>query len=121
MSDAAPEQELELSADRTRELLGQGALLVDVRQDNEWEAGRIPGSIHVEMNELTSRAGEIPRDRPLVFVCRGGSRSAMAAQAFREAGYDAHSLSGGVTAWSDEARPLEPPGGEIVAPPLAPR
>ena len=62
--------------------------LIDVRTDSEWEAGRLAGARHVEVNALTSEAGSIPRDRSVVFYCRSGNRSGMAAQAFREAGLD---------------------------------
>ena len=68
------------------------------------------------MNELTAHAEEIPRDRPVIFYCRSGNRSSMAAAAFREAGYDAHNLGGGIAAWNDEGRPLEPADGEVAVP-----
>lgn len=90
--------------------------LVDVRQAYEWEAGRIAGARHIEMNELTSRAEELPRDRAVVFYCRGGNRSAMAAEAFRQAGYDARNLAGGISAWSELGMPLDPADGEVAGP-----
>ena len=70
--------------------------LIDVRRDYEHEAGHIAGSRHIEMNDLTAKAGSIPKDRPVVFYCRGGSRSAMAAEAFSQAGFDAHNMTGGI-------------------------
>ena len=74
-------------------------VIVDVREPEELEEGRFPGARHVAMAELNEQAGSIPRDRPVVFACRTGSRSAMAAQAFRMAGWDAHNLAGGIEAW----------------------
>jgi rhodanese-related sulfurtransferase len=82
--------------------------IVDVRTDEEWGEGRIAGSRHVELNELTAAADSIDRDRPVVFVCSGGNRSAMAAEAFRLSGYDAYSLAGGLASWTDQGRELEP-------------
>jgi rhodanese-related sulfurtransferase len=74
----------------------------------------MPGSIHIELNDLTARAEEIGKERPVVFVCRTGNRSAMAADAFREAGRDAHNMAGGLVAWVDVGLPLEPEGGEVL-------
>jgi rhodanese-related sulfurtransferase len=94
---------------------GEGEL-IDVRRDYEHEAGHIAGSRQIEMNDLTASAGFIPKDRPVVFYCRGGSRSAMAAEAFSQAGFDAHNMTGGIVAWADQGLPLEPEGGEVVRP-----
>lgn len=81
--------------------------IVDVRTDEEWGEARIAGSRHVELNELTAAAESIDRERPVVFICSGGNRSAMAAEAFRTSGYDAHSLAGGLTAWIEQGQELE--------------
>ncbi len=107
--------EHELSPERVAELAAAGeAELIDVRQDYEWEAGRIAGARHLEVNDLTAHADSIPRDRPVVFYCRSGSRSGMAAAAFREAGWDAHNMAGGISAWADEGRELEPEDGLVA-------
>jgi hydroxyacylglutathione hydrolase/adenylyltransferase/sulfurtransferase len=87
------------------------AQLVDVREDYEWEAGRIPGSRHVALSAVGASAETIDRDSPVVFVCRVGGRSTMAAHAFRQAGYDAYSLAGGVLAWAGSGLPFE---GEVA-------
>jgi rhodanese-related sulfurtransferase len=102
-----PEQVAELSESGDAEL-------IDVRRDYEFEAGHIAGARHVEVNELTSQAGSIPKDRPVVFYCRGGSRSGMAAEAFRQAGYDAHNMDGGLAAWHERGLPLDPDDGEVA-------
>jgi rhodanese-related sulfurtransferase len=88
--------------------------VVDVRENYEREAGHIAGSRHIPLVELSSRAGEIESERPVVFYCRVGSRSDMAAQAFRAAGTRALSMRGGLVRWTSENRPLSPEGG-IVA------
>jgi rhodanese-related sulfurtransferase len=98
------------------ELIEAGATLIDVRRPYEFEAGHLEGARNVEMNELTAHADEIPRERPVVFYCRTGNRSSMAADAFHQAGYDAHNLAGGIEAWSAEGRSLEPADGEVRAP-----
>jgi rhodanese-related sulfurtransferase len=81
--------------------------LIDVRETYEVEAGRIAGSRHVSLSELTGRADEIDRDRPVVFYCRVGGRSAMATQAFQGAGYEAHNMTGGIVAWDAAELPID--------------
>ena len=91
------------------------AQLVDVREPDEREAGRIPDdAIHIELDRLSEQAGAIDRGRPVVFYCRTGSRSAMAAQAFAAAGFEAHNLDGGLKAWVADGLPLEPPDGRVA-------
>ena len=82
--------------------------LVDVRTPEERAAGRIPDdSAHIPFDELAARAGELDRDRPVVFYCRSGDRSAAAADAFAASGFDAQSLVGGIVAWKESGRPVE--------------
>jgi rhodanese-related sulfurtransferase len=88
--------------------------LVDVRTAEERAAGRIPSdSAHIPFEELLARAGELDKERPIVFYCRVGERSAAAADAFAASGYDAASLAGGIVAWQENGRPVE---GEIGHP-----
>ena len=96
-------------------LLDQGGVeLIDVREPEEYEAGRIAGSRPVPLNELTGQAATIARDRPVIFYCRSGSRSAMAAEAFRGAGFDAHNLTGGLLEWEAGGLPLDPADGRVA-------
>ena len=88
MADAQGESR-EVSRDEARKLIDEGAQLVDVRADHEWEVGRIAGADHVPLPELPQRLDEIDKDRPVVVYCRGGNRSTMATDALAEAGYDA--------------------------------
>ncbi len=88
--------------------------LVDVREPYEHEAGRIEGARHIELERLASEAGTIDRDRPVVFYCRLGARSGMAANAFRRAGYDARSMVGGLERWHAEGRPIVPEDGHVA-------
>ena len=104
MSDS----ELEVSTDHTATALADGsAQLVDVREEYERAAGRIAGSRHIELGRLAAEAETLDRDRPVIFHCHVGSRSLMAAQAFRQAGFDAYSMAGGIEAWEQEGRPVE--------------
>jgi rhodanese-related sulfurtransferase len=104
----------EVSRDEARKLIDEGAQLVDVRADHEWEVGRIAGATHVPLPELPQRLEEIDKDRPVVVYCRGGNRSTMATDALAEAGYDAAKLSEGIVGWSEEDLPLEPEGGYVA-------
>ena len=106
--------DIEVTPAQARELAESGAQLIDVRESYEHEAGRIAGARHIELERLASQADTIDRARPVVFHCRLGSRSAMAAQAFRAAGYDAWSMAGGLQRWFDEDLPLEPDGGHVA-------
>ncbi len=88
--------------------------VIDVREGYEREAGHIAGTRHIELVDLTAQAGTIERERPVVFYCRVGSRSDMAAQAFRASGFQAHSMLGGLVRWAQEGRPLEPADGHVA-------
>jgi rhodanese-related sulfurtransferase len=105
----------ELTPTQVREALETGdVVLIDVREPYEWEAGRIPGATHIELERLASRADEVPTDRPIVFQCRLGLRSAMAMQAFRASGWDAYHMGGGITRWVREGLPIEPDDGYVA-------
>jgi rhodanese-related sulfurtransferase len=97
------------------ELHARGEIaLVDVREPHEHEAGRIGGERLIPLAELPAQAATLDQDRPLVFYCRSGSRSAMATDAFRSAGYDAHNMAGGLLEWTAAGLPLEPDGGYVA-------
>jgi rhodanese-related sulfurtransferase len=113
-SDTATETGIEPA--RAAELIEAGADAIDVRRSEEWDAGRIAGARHIEINELQGEAESIPKDRPVVFYCRSGSRSSLAAAAFRLAGWDAYNLEGGLDAWAAEGLALDPPDGEVAQP-----
>ena len=106
----------ELEPAQADELIESGAELIDVRRPYEYEGGHLAGARNVEMNELSAAADSISRERPVLFYCRTGDRSGMAAQAFREAGYDAYNLAGGIVAWAGAGRSLEPDSGGVVQP-----
>jgi rhodanese-related sulfurtransferase len=108
--------EIEVTPEHTAEALADGsAQVIDVREPYEREAGYIPGSRHVELQALAAQADTVDRDRPVIFQCRSGARSLMAAQAFRRAGYDAWSMAGGLEQWVAEGREIEPADGKVAA------
>ncbi|MHB8657219.1 MAG: rhodanese-like domain-containing protein [Solirubrobacteraceae bacterium] len=89
-------------------LLEQGEIqLIDVREAAEFDAGRIPAGRLIELVVLGEQAASIDRGRPVIFYCRSGARSAMAAQAFRRAGFDAHNMAGGLLEWARQGLPFE--------------
>jgi rhodanese-related sulfurtransferase len=88
--------------------------LIDVREPYEHEAGHIPRDRHIELTALSSQAGALEAERAVVFYCRTGSRSLMAAQAFRASGFEAYSMAGGLLRWAQEGRDLAPQGGRVA-------
>jgi len=101
----------EVSREEAQKLVDEGAQLVDVRAEHEWEAGRIAGAVHLPLAELAERTGELDPERPVVLYCRGGNRSTMATDALADAGFDAAKLSEGIVGWEQAGLPLEPEGG----------
>jgi rhodanese-related sulfurtransferase len=104
----------EVGREEAKKMIDAGAQLVDVRTDHEWEAGHIPGAVHIELPQLASRVDEIDRDRPVIFYCRSDNRSDMAAAALGEAGYDTAKLAEGATGWEEEGLELEPKDGYVA-------
>ena len=78
-----------------------GALLLDVRNPDEWQAGHPEGAAWIPMGELAERQEELPTDREIVVICKVGGRSARVAEALIAAGYDAANVAGGAEAWQD--------------------
>jgi rhodanese-related sulfurtransferase len=109
------DRDIEVTPEHTESALADaGAQVVDVREPYEREAGHIPGSVHIGLQELAARAQTLDRDRPVIFTCRTGARSLMAAQAFRQAGFDAWSMAGGLELWVAEGREIEPANGQVA-------
>ena len=106
-------------ADLPQASQGPGApVYLDVREDEEFAAGHVPGALHVPLAELPERAGELP-DAPVLTLCRTGGRAGRAAVWLREHGRDATVVEGGSIAWAQAGRPLvaegdEPEGGPYV-------
>jgi rhodanese-related sulfurtransferase len=87
--------------------VSEDALLLDVRDGDEWAAGHAPAAQHVPMMEIPARLGELPRDREVVVVCRVGARSAQVVAFLLNQGFDqVANLAGGMYAWEAAGRPL---------------
>jgi len=84
-------------------------VVLDVRDDDEWEAGHIPGSIHIPFGELPERLAELPRDRQIAAICSAGKRSGVAASILQREGFERvlHVAEGGVGTWKRSGRPVE--------------
>jgi rhodanese-related sulfurtransferase len=91
------------------------AVLLDVREDDEWAAGHIAGAVHVPMNRVPQQLqldpGALTPDASIVVVCKMGGRSAQVTTWLRQQGYDAVNLSGGMLAWAGANRPMESTNG----------
>jgi rhodanese-related sulfurtransferase len=111
-----PATDIDVDPAQVAEWLAEDPALqvIDVREVYEREAGHIADTRHIELVSLTAAAATVERERPVVFYCRVGARSQMAAQAFRASGYEAYSMTGGLRRWADEGRPLSPEGGSVA-------
>ena len=89
----------QLTAAEAVAMLRDGALLLDVRELDEWNAGHAPEATHIPMGELGAQIGRVDPAQPIIIICRSGRRSDHAAAALRNAGYDAYNFSGGMHAW----------------------
>ena len=98
-----------LAAERsTSEPQERAPLLVDVRTPGERQQKRIAGSVHLPLNHLEERLGDLPADRPLVLYCAGGYRSSIAASLLQRHGFaDVSEIAGGITAWEAANLPVE--------------
>ncbi len=90
-----------------RRLASREAVLIDVREPDEWQEGHVAGAAHIPLGDLTARLAEVPRDRPVLLFCRSGNRSGRATALLREQGYDqATNVEGGITAWQRAGLPV---------------
>ncbi|MFP7833247.1 rhodanese-like domain-containing protein [Marisediminicola sp. LYQ134] len=108
MSDA-PGAIPTVTAAEARSAIDTGdGVLVDVREQNEWDKGHAPEASLLPMSQLSERVTELSADTRLLVVCHSGQRSARVTSALVGAGYDAVSVAGGMIAWHAD-------GGEIVS------
>lgn len=94
----------ELQAELTSE---SAPFLLDVREPYEWQQVRMPGAVHIPMNDIPQRVDELPHDSPIVVICAHGSRSYGVAGYLLEEGYTARSLAGGLSGWARDGGPVE--------------
>jgi rhodanese-related sulfurtransferase len=93
-------------------MVDEGATLLDVRHQDEWDAGHVPDAVFLPLDQLGDRYTELPTEQPIVVICRSGARSAKAAEALVGAGYQAVNLAGGMKAWVAEGLPCVTDAGE---------
>jgi molybdopterin/thiamine biosynthesis adenylyltransferase/rhodanese-related sulfurtransferase len=109
----AREQVAEVQVDELAERLKQGnpPLVVDVREQHEWDEGHIPGAVHVPRGHLESRIGGVASpDRELVLSCASGMRSLLAGRTLQEMGFPSvRSLAGGFTRWKQSGQDYDVP------------
>lgn len=90
-------------------LINDDALVLDVREDSEWNAGHIPDAKHIPLGRLNARVGELDKfkDKPIVVNCRSGHRSNRACAMLKKSGFaNVHNLSGGIMAWQQANLPV---------------
>lgn len=86
----------------------EDVLVLDVREQWEYDEGHIPGVTLIPMNEVSSRLNEIPTDIPVIVTCRSGNRSGQVTEYLREQGFDnVHNMEGGILAWEAAGLPVE--------------
>ena len=95
-----------LIATEAQQAVTDGALLLDVRELQEWRAGHAPQARHLALGQLQDRLAELPTDTQIITVCRSGRRSAMAARLLTRHGYTASNLTGGMNAWAAAGLPV---------------
>ena len=112
MSSPVPEVTVQEAADAAA---GNSVLLLDVREDDEWEAGHAPGAVHMPLGSLDPK--QLRADAPVVAVCRSGNRSGTAAELLAQGGIDVVNMAGGMIAWAAAGLPViaaDGSAGEIV-------
>lgn len=96
---------------RATALIADGAVLLDVREPAEWRAGHAPRARHIPLGQLAARLAELPADRPVITVCRSGTRSRQAAALLAREGRHVHNLTGGMRAWASAGMAMQAKGG----------
>jgi rhodanese-related sulfurtransferase len=96
--------DLEIDVDRFASASADGAVVIDVRQTEEYVTGHVAGAELMPLGDVVARLDEIPADRPVYVICQTGGRSLKAAQFLRAQGYDATSVAGGTKAWIESGR-----------------
>nr|WP_223884873.1 rhodanese-like domain-containing protein [Nocardia colli] len=85
---------------------GPRAILLDVREDDEWQLGHAPGAVHIPMVDVPARVDELDYDVDLYVICRQGGRSLQVVEYLTHIGFDAIQVNGGMVAWQQAGRPL---------------
>lgn len=100
----------EIDVQQLAERRAAGAPLIDVREDDEYAAARVPGARHIPLGEVPERTDEVPRDETVYVICARGGRSAKAVEHYRSLGIEAINVAGGTLGWIDAGLPTESDG-----------
>ncbi len=92
--------------------LGAGAVILDVREDYEWDAGHVDGALHIPLEQLPARLEELDPDVDVNVICRTGGRSLRATTWLNQNGYSAFNVVGGMGAWFEADKPMVSSNGE---------
>jgi rhodanese-related sulfurtransferase len=95
-----------VSVDEAYKLYQEGTFVLDVRTQEEWNEFHAPNTTLIPLDELASRVNELPKDQPIVVVCRSGNRSQTGRDILLQAGFNATSMNGGLNAWRDSGHPV---------------
>jgi rhodanese-related sulfurtransferase len=105
--DAAMSDVPEIDVTSAAQRAGNGGFLLDVREENEWQAGHAPQATLVPLTRFEAEYAErVPRDRPILAICKTGARSGRVTAALLNAGYDVVNVAGGMKAWEAEGLPV---------------
>jgi rhodanese-related sulfurtransferase len=99
-----------ITVTEARDMMDDGAVVIDVRNPDEYQAGHLPGATLIPVNSVFARREELPEDKKIIFVCAIGQRSALAAEMAAAGGLPADrifSLDGGTDAWRKEGQAVE--------------
>ncbi len=98
---------VEISTEQLKQAHQDGAMIIDVRNDDEYATGHVSGAASLPLPEIEARMQELPKDQTLYLICQGGGRSGKAADLLGEAGFDVRSVGGGTSDWVEA-------GGEVT-------
>lgn len=96
----------EVSIQELDQAIASGARVIDVRELDEFDAGHVPSAIHIPLNSIPERLGEIPTSQRLWLICKSGGRSMTAANYLEAQGFDVVSVAGGTMGWIAAGKPV---------------
>ncbi len=95
-----------VSVNEAHQMYQEGTFVLDVRTVEEWNEFHVPNTTLIPLDELSARVNELPKDQPIVVVCRSGNRSQTGRDILLAAGFNATSMNGGLNAWRDSGYPV---------------
>jgi len=95
-----------VSVEEAHQMYEEGAFVLDVRTAEEWNEYHAPNTTLIPLDELAARVNELPKDQPIVVVCRSGNRSQTGRDILLQAGFNATSMNNGLNVWRDSGYPI---------------